>query len=274
MRSLYGTKAAAIAAEAVRLRTDSVPSIGVILGSGLGGVASAIEAPVRIPYREMPGFPQATVAGHAGELILGTLEGRSVAAFSGRFHIYEGHSAALAGFPVRVLDALGARTLIVSNAAGSARRELQPGTLVLLKDHINLMFANPIVGPVEQGDERFPDMAEPYDPELRELARTVARDRGIALGEGVYAALPGPNYETKAEVRMLQTLGADVIGMSTVPEVIVARARGMRVVGFSCVTNLACGLAAAPITHDEVLATTARVAAQLQLLVRGVVAAI
>jgi purine-nucleoside phosphorylase len=186
--------------------------------------------------------------------------------------MYEGHDAALAGFPVRVLHALGAKTLIVSNAAGGARKSLSPGTLMLIADHINLQFRNPLTGHVEPGDTRFPDMSEPYDIELRALAKNVGADIGVQLDEGVYAALLGPTYETRAEVKMLQLLGADAVGMSTVPEVIVARALGMRVLGISCITNLACGLSGSAITHDEVLETTARVAAHLQQLVRGIVA--
>jgi purine-nucleoside phosphorylase len=246
--------------------------VGIILGSGLGGIAGAIDSPIRIPYREIPGFPTAGVAGHAGELVAGTLAGTPVVALSGRFHMYEGHDAALAGFPVRVVHALGASTLIVSNAAGGARSTFRPGTLVVLTDHVNFMFRNPLIGPVEEGDERFPDMSAPYDPELRALALRVAREQGTPLEEGVYFAELGPSYETRAEVQMLIRLGADLVGMSTVPEVTVARARGMRVLGFSCVTNLACGLADAPITHDEVIETTAKVSARLQAIVRGVVA--
>ena len=272
MTSLYGAVSARAAADAVRARVRVKPRVGIILGSGLGGIAGAIERPARIPYRDIPGFPAATVVGHAGELIAGLLEGTPVVALSGRFHMYEGHEAALAAFPTRVLHALGAATLIVSNAAGGARTSLAPGTLMLIRDHVNFLFRNPLIGPVEEGDERFPDMSEPYDGELRALAHGVAREQGITLAEGVYVGLLGPSYETRAEVQMLSKLGADAIGMSTVPEVIVARAIGMRVLGLSCVTNLACGLAAAPITHDEVLETTARVAARLQQLVRGIVA--
>ena len=270
--SSYGAAAAQKAARSIEGRFGAVPTVGLILGSGLGGIADVIQHPVRVPYAEVPGFPTATVVGHAGELIAGTLEGRRVVALSGRFHMYEGHDAALAGFPVRVLHALGIQTLIVSNAAGGIRASFSPGTVMLLRDHVNLMFRNPLVGAVEPGDIRFPDMSEPYDAGLRAMAHDVASSQGLRLEEGVYFGLLGPTYETKAEVQMLTTLGADAVGMSTVPEVIVARALGLRVLGFSCITNLACGLAAAPITHQEVLETTARVAAQLQQLVRGIVA--
>ena len=267
----YGAEAARAAADAIRSRARTQPRVGIILGSGLGGIANTIEKPTRVPYADVPGFPSATVVGHAGELIAGTLGGTPVIALSGRFHMYEGHDASLAGFPARVLHALGATTLVVSNAAGGTRAALQPGTIMLLTDHLNLMFRNPLIGSLEQGDIRFPDMSNPYDAELRSLAHGVAREQGMTLAEGVYCGLLGPTYETRAEVKMLAKLGADAVGMSTVPEVIVARALGMRVLGFSCVTNLACGLAAAPITHEEVLETTARVAAQLQQLVRGIV---
>jgi purine-nucleoside phosphorylase len=272
MTATFGAVAARGAAAAVRARITVQPRVGIILGSGLGGIAGAIEQATRIPYRDVPGFPSATVVGHAGELIAGTLGGTPVVALSGRFHMYEGHGAALAGFPVRVLHALGATTLLVSNAAGGARTTLTPGTIMLLTDHVNFMFRNPLIGTLEEGDVRFPDMSEPYDPALRSLAHRVANEQGLSLAEGVYFAELGPSYETRAEVQMLIRLGADAVGMSTVPEVIVARALGMRVLGFSCITNLACGLAAAPITHDEVLEATAKVATQLQRLVRGIVA--
>lgn len=272
MSAPFGAVAARVAADAVRSRIGVKPRVGIILGSGLGGIADVVERPTRLPYRDVPGFPGATVVGHAGELIAGMLGGTPIVALSGRFHMYEGHDAALAGFPVRVLQALGANTLIVSNAAGGARATLTPGTIMLLTDHVNFMFRNPLIGALEDGDVRFPDMSAPYDPELRALAHRVAKEQGMTLAEGVYVAELGPSYETRAEVRMLTRLGADAVGMSTVPEVIVARALGMRVLGFSCITNLACGLAVAPITHAEVIETTARVATQLQQLVRGIVA--
>ena len=270
--SRFGAADAQQAAAAIRTCIPAAtPVAAIVLGSGLGGLANDIQQAVRIPYREIPGFPSATVPGHAGELIAGTLEGRPVLALAGRFHLYEGHDVRLAAFPARVVHALGARTLIVSNAAGGVNPSFGAGDLMLIRDHINLMFQNPLIGALKDGDTRFPDMLDAYDPGLAELARTAAKARDVTLREGVYAALLGPTYETAAEVRMLGTLGADAVGMSTVPEVVVARALGMRVLGISCVTNLACGLAAAPITHTEVIETTARVAAQLQQLVRGIV---
>jgi purine-nucleoside phosphorylase len=272
MSAQYGAAAARAAAGAISGKLFAKPRVGIILGSGLGGIADAIERPVHVPYRDVPGFPAATVVGHAGELIAGTLAGTPVIALSGRFHMYEGHDAALAGFPVRVLHALGVTALIVSNAAGGANAAFVPGTIMLLSDHVNFMFRNPLIGPQEAGDTRFPDMSQPYDPELRALAHRVAAQQEMSLAEGVYFGELGPSYETPAEVRMLVRLGADAVGMSTVPEVVVARALGMRVLGFSCITNLACGLSAEPITHQDVIATTAKVASRLQNLVRGIVA--
>ena len=263
-----------LAAEHVRARLGSErPVAAVILGSGLGGLANRVTDAVRVPFTEIPGFPSATVAGHAGMLIAGRLAGRRVLALAGRFHMYEGHAPALAAFPTRVLHALGAQTLIVSNAAGGIRRSLNPGDLMLIRDHLNFMFRNPLLGPNDPGEPRFPDMSAPYDGRLAELARDVARANGIALAEGVYCGLLGPTYETPAEVRMLAFMGADAVGMSTVPEVIVARALGMRVLGISCVTNMACGLTNQPIAHAEVIETTARAAAQFERLVMGVVEA-
>jgi purine-nucleoside phosphorylase len=271
-----GAAAARVAAESVRtsLALRGEPVAAIILGSGLGGLAADISGTRRIPFRDIPGFPAATVHGHAGQLISGTLAGRPVLALAGRFHLYEGHPARLAGFSVRVLHALGARTLFVSNAAGGVNRTFSAGDLMSIADHINLMWRNPLEGPLEEGDERFPDMSAPYDGTLRNTLREVALASGVPLREGVYAGLLGPSYETPAEVRMLERIGADAVGMSTVPEVIVARAIGMRVVGVSCITNLASGLSLAPLSHDEVIDTTTRVAARFQALVTNFVAAI
>lgn len=273
----YGAIDAQTAANAVRGRVKGalageMPVAGIILGSGLGGLAKRIAGSAAIAFSDVPGFPSATVTGHAGALIAGRLADRPVLALAGRFHIYEGHDVRLAALPVRVVHALGARTLIVSNAAGGVRRTFRPGDLMLIDDHINLMFRNPLVGPVEEGEGRFPDMSAPYDPGLRALAREVALDAGIAVQEGVYAGLLGPAYETQAEVRMLERLGADAAGMSTVPEVIVARALEMRVLGISCITNLACGLSATPPSHEEVLETAAAAAVRLEQIVSGLVA--
>ena len=270
----HDASAAQRAAKHVRARLGSErPVAAIILGSGLGGLANRITDAVRVPFAEIPGFPSATVAGHAGMLIAGRLAGRPVLALAGRFHMYEGHAAALAAFPTRVLHALGAQTLIVSNAAGGIRRSLNPGDLMLIRDHLNFMFRNPLLGPNDPAEPRFPDMSAPYDSRLAELARDVARANRIPLAEGVYCGLLGPTYETPAEVRMLAFMGADAVGMSTVPEVIVARALGMRVLGISCVTNMACGLTNQPITHAEVIETTARAATQFERLIVGVVEA-
>ena len=255
-----------------RLALGESPVAGVVLGSGLGGLAERIVDARRIPVREVPGFPAATVHGHAGRLIGGSLAGRPIIALAGRFHLYEGHPAPLAGYATRVLHALGAPVLVVSNAAGGVNRTFRAGDLMAIADHINLMGKNPLEGPLEDGDVRFPDMSEPYDAELRRLLHAAARARGVALRDGVYAALLGPAYETPAEVRMLARLGADAVGMSTVPEVIVARAIGMRVAGVSCITNLACGLSAEPLSHGEVIETTRRVAAQFEGLIEEFVA--
>jgi purine-nucleoside phosphorylase len=271
----YGASAAREAAAVVRERLGvQSPACGIVLGSGLGALADDLEDARRIPFAEVPGFPTATVAGHAGALIAGALGGREVVALAGRFHMYEGHPAALAGFPVRVLHALGADTLFVSNAAGGVRRTLAPGDLMIIADHVNLMFRNPLIGPLQDGDVRFPDMSDAYDRDLRVRLREAARSIGVAVQEGVYFGLLGPSYETPTEVRMLERLGADAVGMSTVPEVIVAKALGMRVAGVSCITNLACGIGQHPLNHAEVLEVGQRVSAQFRALVREFVARI
>ncbi|MEP6492280.1 MAG: purine-nucleoside phosphorylase [bacterium] len=272
MTAPFGAEKAREAAAVVRAQIGGAePVAAIVLGSGLGELAEEIHAVARIPFGEIPGFPSATIAGHAGALIAGTLAGRFIIALAGRFHMYEGHDARLAAFPARVVHALGVDTLIVSNAAGGVNRLWQPGDLMLIRDHINLTFRNPLIGAVEPGDTRFPDMSEPYDAGLADLARQVARERGVLLREGVYAGLLGPTYETPAEVRMLSLLGADAVGMSTVPEVIVARAIGMRVLGISCITNLASGLSNSPITHADVLDATAQAATRFSGLVKGIV---
>ena len=274
--SPYGASAAARAAESIRRRVGDLaaPTLGIILGSGLGGLAGRIEDAVAVPFGTVPGFPTATVIGHAGQVIAGRLAGRTVVALAGRFHMYEGHSAALAGFPVRVLHALGASTVFVSNAAGGIRPGLAPGDLMVVTDHLNLMFRNPLVGAPEPGDTRFPDMSEPYDRELVALLHAQSAALGFALREGVYGGLLGPTYETPAEVRMLATLGADAVGMSTVPEVVVARAIKMRVAGVSCITNLASGISPHPLSHAEVIETTALVASRFESLVERFVSAL
>jgi purine-nucleoside phosphorylase len=254
-----------------RLSGDT-PAVAIVLGSGLGGLAARIQNGVRVPYADIPGFPETSVAGHSGELVAGRLAERPVIALAGRYHLYEGHSARRAAFPIRVAHALGARTLFVSNAAGGIRRTLTSGTLMIIADHMNLAWRNPLIGAAERGDDRFPDMSQPYDPALRQLLKEAAADVGTPVDEGTYAWLLGPTYETPAEVRMLERLGADAVGMSTVPEVLVARAIGMRVAGVSCITNLAAGISPTPISHHDVLETTKRAAARFEALVQAWVA--
>ena len=265
-RAAVQEAAAAVSRKLGRLE----PRVAIVLGSGLAGVADAVADPVRIPYKDIPGFPEPGAPGHKGELVGGTLEGVPVLVQSGRFHLYEGHAPDLAALPTRVFARLGIATLVVTNAAGGIRHTFQPPTLMLIADHINLMFRNPLVGPVVEGDERFPDMSDPYNPTLRALARAVAQTERIPLEEGVYAALLGPSFETPAEIRMLERIGADAVGMSTVPEVIAARARGIRCLGFSSITNVAAGLAAKALSHVEVLEAGKQVAGQLERLIRGV----
>ena len=242
------------AAEYIRTRIGEKPEIGLVLGSGWGGFADRIENAVRIPYADVPGFPAAGVQGHAGEWVIGELGGKRVAVMSGRFHYYEGHDQKTVTLPVRVLQALGVGILILTNAAGGVNRAFCVGDLMLLTDHIGLTGASPLFGPnVDELGPRFPDMTHAYDVGLIALAREVAAGQGIWLREGVYAQMPGPCYETPAEVRMLRTLGADAVGMSTVPEVIAARHGGMRVMGLSCITNMAAGVLDQPLSHDEVM---------------------
>ena len=270
----HAHRAAAVRAarDAVRARTALVPEAAIILGTGLGALGRAIEVEAQVEYADIPGFPLSTVESHVGRLLVGTLGGRRVMAMQGRFHKYEGYSLQQVTFPVRVLHALGARTLIVSNACGGMREDWQAGDLMLIGDHINMIGDNPLVGPNDDSlGPRFPDMSESYDAELRAAARAVATERGIVLREGVYVAVAGPNLETRAEYRMLRSIGADVVGMSTVPEVIVARHAAMRVLGLSIITDLCIPETLVPASLEKILAVAAKAEPNLTALVRGVV---
>jgi len=259
------------AAEMIQKRSSVRPRVGLILGSGLGILAEEIEEAVTIPYEEIPHFPISTVEGHAGRLVLGRLEGQAVVAMQGRFHLYEGYPLEAVTFPIRVMKALGVETAVITNAAGGINESFRAGDLMLIRDHINFMFRNPLVGPNDpELGVRFPDMSEAYDASLRRLARRVADEQGIELKEGVYAAMLGPSYETPAEIRMLCTVGGDAVGMSTVPEVIVARHAGIRVLGLSCIANMAAGILPQPLSHEEVMETAERVKETFLRLVKGI----
>ena len=259
--------------ETLRSRLGApLPEVAIVLGSGLGGLADALRDPARIPYEDIPDHPRPTVAGHRGEWIRGKLGDRDVLLQSGRFHLYEGHAPAHCILPVRLMAALGVRTLIVTNAAGCLRKSWDPPALMLVADHLNMSMRSALRGPVAADETRFPDLADPYDAELREIASAVALEEGIRLHEGVYASVLGPSYETPAEVRMLDRLGADAVGMSTVPEVIAAKALGLRVLAVSSLTNLGAGISPVPLDHGEVLEAGDQVRESLERLVRGFVA--
>ncbi len=247
------------------------PAALLVLGSGLGDLADELADAVRLPYSAIPGVPVPTVWGHKGELVAGRLGGREVLVQGGRFHMYEGHDAATSVLMVRLAARLGIGTLLLTNAAGGIRRTFRPGTLMLVADHLNLTFRSPLIGAVLPGEERFPDMSAPYDAGLRALARDVARRQGTALDEGTYVGLLGPTYETPAEVRMLEKLGADAVGMSTVAEVIAARALGLRCLAISTITNLASGIGHEPLSHEEVMVVARQVRDRLAALVAGIV---
>ncbi|MCA0985865.1 purine-nucleoside phosphorylase [Guptibacillus algicola] len=248
------------------------PEIGLILGSGLGVLAEEIENPVKIAYSDIPNFPVSTVAGHAGQFVFGKLNGKNVAAMQGRFHYYEGYEMDKVTFPVRVMRELGIEKIIVTNAAGGVNEEFEPGDLMVLSDHINNFGANPLIGPnSEEFGPRFPDMSTAYSKDLQKLAHETATELGMKLQSGVYVGNTGPTYETPAEVRMLRTLGGDAVGMSTVPEVIVARHAGMEVLGISCISNMAAGILDQPLHHGEVIETTEKVKANFLLLVKNIV---
>jgi purine-nucleoside phosphorylase len=263
------------AADAVRARragSIDPPKVGLILGSGLGAYADRLEGGTAIDYAEIPGFPRSKVVGHQGRLIIGKRAGVTCVAMQGRVHMYEGHSAATVAFPARVLVALGAKVLVVTNAAGGLNPTWPPGTLMLIRDHIDMLRDHPLRGPNDDRlGPRFPDMTQAYAAELRQLVQAAAARQNIALVEGVYVAMPGPTYETPAEVAMLQRLGADATGMSTVPEVIVARHMGARVIGISCITNHAAGITGHPLSHDEVTETAAKVRTTFERLLDAII---
>jgi purine-nucleoside phosphorylase len=257
---------------AIRARTDLRPAVGVVLGSGLGGFADAVEDAVEIPYAEIPGWPATTAVGHSGTLVLGVFGGVPVAVMKGRAHLYEGHPPVKVVFGVRALGRLGIESLVLTNACGAMDASLEPGRLVAISDHLNLQGSSPLAGPNDDMlGPRFPDMSDAYDPEYRALARDAAARLGLELGEGVYAAWLGPAFETPAEIRMMRTLGADLVGMSTVPEVLAARHMGIRCLALSCVTNAAAGVLPEPIDHERVLEVGARAASDLVALLREVI---
>jgi purine-nucleoside phosphorylase len=255
-----------------RLRPLGRPDVAVVLGSGLGDFAARLDAAQTTPYAEIPNWPSTAVIGHAAKLVVGSLRAKKVAALSGRAHFYEGHDLRTVTFATRVLGRLGVKTLILTNAAGGINVAFDPGTLMLIDDHINLLGSNPLIGPNDDRfGLRFPDMTEVYSSRLRGIAAEAARARGVAVAHGVYVAVHGPSYETPAEIRYLRTIGADAVGMSTVPEALVARQMGMEVLGISCITNPAAGVLPEPLHHDDVMAVARRVTGEFSSLLEGVI---
>jgi len=260
------------AARLIRARTDADVSVAIVLGSGLGAFADELTDSTSIRYDEIPSFARATVEGHAGRLVIGKTNNVTVAAMQGRFHFYEGYSLEEVTFPIRVLKLLGVRTIILTNAAGSLNTEFTPGSLMVITDHINLLGVNPLVGPNDvRFGPRFPDLTSVYARRLQDLVISEANAIGLDMRRGIYAALSGPSYETPAEIHMVRTLGADAVGMSTVPEAIVARHMNLEVIGISCITNLAAGVSNRPVDHSQVIATGERVRAEFTELLRRVV---
>ena len=261
------------AAASIRTRAPgSVPDVAIVLGSGLGDFANRLTDATPIPYGDLPHWPASQIIGHEGRLVIGSLAGRRVAALSGRVHFYEGHDLRTVSFAARVIGRLGVKVLILTNAAGGINPALTPGTLMVMDDHINLLGSNPLVGPNEEAfGPRFPDMSEVYSKRLRGLADDVARAQGLAIGHGVYVAVHGPSYETPAEIRAFRALGADAVGMSTVPEAIVARHMGVEVLGISCITNAAAGVLPQPLNHDEVMEVARQVRGAFAALLEGII---
>ena len=260
------------AAQFVRGKSSTMPSVAVVLGSGLGEFASRLDDPLDILYEDIPNWPASRVAGHAGRLVVGKVAGKDVAALSGRAHVYEGHDLRTVTFATRVMATLGVKALILTNAAGGINTGFSQGALMVIDDHLNLMGSSPLIGPNEERfGQRFPDMTEVYSKRLRGLADRAAEALGFQLAHGVYAALHGPGYETPAEIRSLQVIGADAVGMSTVPEAIVARHMGVEVLGISCITNMAAGVSPVPLAHNEVLDTAGRVRARFIALLEALI---
>jgi purine-nucleoside phosphorylase len=259
------------ATQSILQRTQLRPRIGLVLGSGLGAFADSLTNPNRIPYSEIPAFPRSTAIGHAGQMVIGKANDVPVAAMQGRVHLYEGYTAQQVAFPIRVFGRMGIRAVILTNAAGGINLNYQQGALVLIRDHINLQGANPLIGSNDDRfGVRFPDMTHAYASDYRKIAQEEATKLGITLQEGIYAALPGPSYETPAEINYLRTIGADLIGMSTVAEVIAARHMEMKVLAISCVTNMAAGIIDQPLSHKEVMETGERVKSSFEALLRAV----
>ncbi|MCA8924651.1 MAG: purine-nucleoside phosphorylase [Planctomycetes bacterium] len=251
-----------LAGDFIRLRLGDrpIPKLAVVLGSGLGPVADQVTDPVVIPYTDVPYFPESTVTGHAGRLVIGALDGTPVVCLQGRFHLYEGYAAHQVVFPLRALGRMGVQAFVLTNAAGGINTGFSPGDLMVITDHLNLSGTNPMIGSHDDAlGPRFPDMGQAYDPEFQAVTHALAAELGIKLQQGVYTVLSGPSYETPAEVRMLRGLGGDAVGMSTVPEVIACRQMGLRVLGISLISNLAAGLSQTPLSHKEVIETAARV---------------
>ena len=260
------------AADAIRSRVGDVPEIALVLGSGLGDFANSLGDPVPMPYGQLPHWPASNVIGHEGKLVVGTVKGRRIAALAGRVHLYEGHDVRTVTFAVRALGLLGVKTLVLTNAAGGVNTSFSQGALMIIDDHINLMGANPLAGPNDDRfGPRFPDMTEVYSSRLRTIADRAGRQLNQRLPHGVYVALLGPSYETPAEIRYLRTIGADAVGMSTVPEALVARHMGLEVLGISCITNMAAGVLPAPLDHAEVMETARRVRGQFLALLEGII---
>ena len=251
------------------------PDVAVVLGAGLGDFASRLQDATALPYGDLPHWPASNVVGHEGRLVIGSMAGRRVAALSGRVHLYEGHDLRTVTFATRVMASLGVRALILTNAAGGITASLEPGTLMVIDDHINLLGTNPLMGPNEdRWGVRFPDMSEVYSKRLRAIADEVANEQRLTIGHGVYIAVPGPSYETPAEIRAFRALGADAVGMSTVPEAIVARQMRLDVLGISCISNAAAGVLPQPLNHDEVMAVARRVRGVFASLLEGIIARI